>query len=79
MSEVTLARNLMVSRVTPEARYALIDGRLTVRRADGRTEQRFLDAAGIERALAETFGLPVQSEWRPVIERAAATSSSIAR
>ena len=29
-----------------------------------------LDADGIERTLAETFGLPVALDWWPVIERA---------
>ncbi len=66
----------MVSRVTPEARYGLLDGRLTVRRADGMVEQRQLDAARLEKALADVFGLPVASDWRPVIERAVAATSA---
>ena len=65
-------RNLTVARATPLARYALLDGRLTVRTPDGRTERRILDADQIERALSDTFGLPVEPDWRPVIERAAA-------
>jgi N-hydroxyarylamine O-acetyltransferase len=67
-------RNLMVSRVTPEARYGLLDNRLTVRRADGAVEQRQLDAAQLEEALRDVFGLPVAPDWRPVIERAAAAA-----
>jgi N-hydroxyarylamine O-acetyltransferase len=67
-------QNLMVSRATPEARYGLLDGRLTVRRADGAVEQRQLDAAQLENALANIFGLPVTSDWRPVIERAVAAT-----
>ena len=67
-------QNLLVSRVTPEARYGLLDGRLTVRRADGAVEQRQLDAAQLENALADIFGLPVTSDWRPVIERAVAAT-----
>lgn len=65
-------RSLTVARAMPEARYALLDGRLTVRTPDGRTERRILDAGQIERALSDTFGLPVEPDWRPVIERAAA-------
>ena len=65
-------RNLMVTRVTPQARYALLDNRLTVRTHDGKVEQRTLDAAQLERTLAEVFGLPVEAAWRPVIERAVA-------
>lgn len=45
--------------------------RLTVRAPDGRTEHRILSADEIEQALAETFGLRVEADWRRVIERAA--------
>lgn len=69
-------RNLTVARATPQARYALLDGRLTVRTPDGRTERRFLDADQIERALSDTFALPVEPDWRPVIERAAAAGAA---
>lgn len=68
-------RNLMVTRVTPAARFALLDNRLTVRKAGGETEQRQLDAAELENVLAETFGLPVSPDWRPVIERAVTASA----
>lgn len=64
-------RYLMAARATPQARYALRDNRLTVRAPDGRTEHRILSADEIEQALAETFGLRVEADWRPVIERAA--------
>jgi len=64
--------DLIVARSTPEARHALLRNRLTIRRADGASERRFLTAGEIERALAEVFLLPVAPEWRPVIERAAA-------
>jgi N-hydroxyarylamine O-acetyltransferase len=65
--------DLIVARTTPEARHALLRNRLTIRRADGGSERRFLSADEIERALAEVFRLPVTPDWRPVIERAAAT------
>jgi N-hydroxyarylamine O-acetyltransferase len=64
-------RDLMVARVTAEARYGLLRNRLSVRRSDGVTHS-LLDADGIEQALAEVFNLEVAAEWRPVIERAAA-------
>jgi N-hydroxyarylamine O-acetyltransferase len=64
-------RDLIVARSTPEARYALLRNRLTIRRRDGGSERRFLSADQIEQALAETFHLPVTPDWRPVIERAA--------
>lgn len=64
-------RFLMAARATPQARYALRDNRLTVRTPDGTTEQRVLDADGIEAALRDVFGLDVLPDWRAVIERAA--------
>lgn len=65
-------RNLVVARTTPQARYALLDNRLTIRRGGGEVERRLLDAQGIEDALVEVFALPTTPEWRTVIERAAA-------
>lgn len=62
--------NLMVARTTPQARYALSHNRLTVRTPAGGMERRALTADELERALAETFSLPVESAWRPIIERA---------
>jgi N-hydroxyarylamine O-acetyltransferase len=65
-------QHLMVARATPQARYALVDAQLTVRQTDGQTARRILGPDQIEQTLRETFGLPVESAWRPVIERAAA-------
>lgn len=62
---------LSVARSTPEARFTLADGRLTIRTPDGRVERRMLTADELERALEQTFLLTVQPEWRPVLERAA--------
>lgn len=62
---------LIAARTTAEARYALRENRLTIRRADGRTEQRYLTAREIEAALGEIFGLSVEPAWRAAIERAA--------
>lgn len=67
--------NLSVARTTPEARYTLADRRLTIRRPEGEVERRLLSADGIEQALSETFGLPVDPAWRSVIERAATIDS----
>ena len=62
---------LTVTRSLPGICYALLENRFTARTADGEVEQRSLTADEIERTLAETFGLPVEASWRPVIERAA--------
>lgn len=68
-------QHLVVARATPKARYTLLDGQLTVRRPTGEVERRRLGPEGIERALRETFGLPVEHAWRSLIERAAAATS----
>ena len=65
--------DLIVARTTPEAHYALLRNRLTVRRPDGGGERRYLTADDLERALREVFRLPVQAAWRPLLEKAAAT------
>lgn len=64
-------KNLIAARTTREARYTLLNGRYTVRYPDGRTHREVLEADGIESVLANTFQLPVQPDWRPMIERAA--------
>ena len=63
---------LIVTRVTAQARYSLLQGRLTVRTAGGETERSFLSADEIEQTLSDIFTLRVEPEWRPVIVRAAA-------
>ncbi|WP_245836803.1 arylamine N-acetyltransferase family protein [Sphingopyxis indica] len=63
---------LIAARTTAEARYALRDNRLTIRRADGTSERHYLTADAIERALAEHFHLAIRPHWRTAIERAAA-------
>jgi N-hydroxyarylamine O-acetyltransferase len=64
--------SLRAARTTPEARYALLDNRLTVRRPDGRVEQSTLSVQEMETVLEDTFGLGVEHEWRPLLDRAAA-------
>jgi N-hydroxyarylamine O-acetyltransferase len=63
---------LMVARTTPEARYALLNNRLTIRPVAGAVERRDLDADGIEAALSEIFRLPFDPAWRPILQRLAA-------
>ncbi|HET9398002.1 MAG TPA: arylamine N-acetyltransferase [Sphingomicrobium sp.] len=62
---------LIVTRTTPEERYILADGRLTIRRPDGTSDKRYLDADGIMDALERVMLLPVEPEWRTIAERAA--------
>jgi N-hydroxyarylamine O-acetyltransferase len=62
--------SLTAGRVTPDARYALKNNRLTHRDATGAlVEQRDLSADELEATLRDVLGLPVQPEWRPVIEK----------
>lgn len=67
---------LMVARTTAEARYALGNNRLTIRRPGREAEQHILSADEIAAALAEHFGLAVEPGWRAAIERAAAMEVS---
>jgi N-hydroxyarylamine O-acetyltransferase len=63
---------LIAARTEVETRYTLAGNRLTIHSAGGSREERLLDADGIETALGTIFGLPVEPEWRPLIESAAA-------
>ena len=63
---------LIAARTEVETRYTLLGNRLTIHSAGGSREERLLDADGIETVLGTIFGLPVEPEWRPMIERAAA-------
>lgn len=62
---------LVAARTTAEARHGLRDNRLTIRRAGGAIEQRYLSADEIEAALADIFLLTPEPGWRRAIERAA--------
>lgn len=64
-------KNLLAARTTPEARYGLLFNQLTVRPLGGRPEKTTLDAAGIEAALRDVFGLAPEPSWGPIIEAAA--------
>ena len=65
-------QQLIVTRATPEARFTLLDAKLTTRRSGGEVERQHLDAGGIERVLGSVFGLSPQPDWRPLLERIAA-------
>jgi N-hydroxyarylamine O-acetyltransferase len=62
---------LIAARTEVETRYTLLANRLAIHSAGGSRKERLLDADGIETALGTIFGLPVEPEWRPLIERAA--------
>ncbi len=62
---------LVAARTTADARHGLRDNRLTIRRADGSIDQRYLSADGIEAALRDIFLLTPEPGWRRAIERAA--------
>jgi N-hydroxyarylamine O-acetyltransferase len=67
--ESIFRQDLMAARTTREARYMLMNGRLTIRHRDGASERRELDAVQLEAVLVETFGLPVDASWRPLLQR----------
>ena len=65
--------SMTVGRTTPTARYALKNNRLTHRDATGQlVEQRDLSVDELEATLRDLIGLPVQADWRPVLEKVVA-------
>lgn len=68
-------RDLMAARSAPGQRAALLGNRLTLRRVGGGTHTQHLDRIGLEDALREVFGLPVDPAWRPYLERVVAEAS----
>jgi N-hydroxyarylamine O-acetyltransferase len=63
--------SLKVARTTPEARYTLLNDRLTTRTSDGHIERQILNAAQIGDRLGDIFQLPVESSWEPILQQAA--------
>jgi N-hydroxyarylamine O-acetyltransferase len=63
---------LRAALTTPEARYALFNNRLTVRRPEGGAEQSTLSVQDLETVLSETFGMRVEPDWRPLLAKAVA-------
>lgn len=70
-------KSLMVSRTTPEYRAALLENRLTIRPCKGEVQRDFLSVEQLEQALIDVFGLPVEPEWRPVLEKAVEAGESL--
>lgn len=65
--------SMTVGRTTPTARYALKNNRFTHRDASGAVvEQRDLSVDELEATLRDVIGLPVQADWRPVLEKVVA-------
>ncbi len=65
--------SMTVGRTTPTARYALKNNRLTHRDATGAlVEQRDLSVDELEAILRDVIGLPVEADWRPVLEKVVA-------
>jgi N-hydroxyarylamine O-acetyltransferase len=64
-------QRLIAARTTPDARYSLLDNRLTIRWAEGSIERRYLGAEDIALSLEDALGLEVQEDWRPLFQRAA--------
>lgn len=65
--------SMTVGRTTPTDRFALKNNRLTHRDATGALiEQRDLSVDELEATLRDVIGLPVEPEWRPVLEKVVA-------
>lgn len=65
--------SMTVGRTTPMARYALKNNRFTHRDVTGAlVEQRDLTVNELEATLRDVIGLPVEAEWKPVLEQVVA-------
>lgn len=65
--------SMTVGRTTPTARYALKNNRLTHRDQTGAlVEQRDLSVDELEATLRDVIGLPVEADWRLVLEKVVA-------
>ncbi len=69
--------NLICARSPEGLRLNLLNNRLTIRPVGGAPERRMLDAGGLERSLIEDFGLPVEPDWRPHLQRAVDLGESL--
>ena len=69
-------RTLIVSRTAADVRYMLADNLYTARGRDGAVDRRRLTVDELERALVRDFHLPLETDWRPVLERAVATGGT---
>lgn len=63
-------RSLICALSPPDRRLNLLNNRLTVRVTGQAPERRVFDVDGLERCLADDFGLPVEPDWRPHLQRA---------
>ena len=66
---------LIAGRTTPEARYSLLQNRLTVRPMGGAMRREELDLDGLIACLSRDFGITPQDDWRPMLERMAAAGT----
>jgi N-hydroxyarylamine O-acetyltransferase len=65
--------SMTVGRTTPTARYALKNNRFTHRDLTGAVvEQRDLTVDELEATLRDVIGLPVEADWKPVLEKVVA-------
>jgi N-hydroxyarylamine O-acetyltransferase len=60
-------QSLMVARTTPQARFSLLNNRLTIRAPGAPAERRDLTVDEMSEALGMIFGLTVDPEWAPTL------------
>lgn len=63
--------DLMVALTRPGERITLAGNRLRHAKTDGSHREQILDASTLIEALESEFGLPVQKDWIPLLNRAA--------
>lgn len=76
--ESNFRRNLMVALTGVNERTTLAGNRFKRVAVDGSHEEHTLDAAELADVLASEFGLPVEADWRPLLEQIVADSGTTA-
>lgn len=71
-------RELVVACTTPRYRAGLLENRLTIRSCQGEVKQEFLTVNELKDALFDIFGLAMEKDWLPVLEKAVIAGESLA-
>lgn len=64
-------RELFAARLTGEGRFTLFGAELTRRLTSGERRRERLTAEGLQAALRDVFGIPVEAEWQGLIQEVA--------
>jgi N-hydroxyarylamine O-acetyltransferase len=72
-------KELIVAHTTPQYRAALLENRFTIRSRKGEVQREFLTIGQLKQVLFDVFGLFVEPEWIPLLEKAVKAGESLAQ